>query len=463
MIESNAATLPPSQAFRPGVDELGEGEQLDYQPEAYKMYHSMRPEWPCLSIDIMPDMMGASRTSFPMTVYMVAGTQADRADKNQLQLLKVSDLHKTQQDDDDVALQGDEMDDDPIIDAQRIPYRGGINRVRVMPQAPHVVASMADTRMVHLMDVRPRLAALDASNPEAPGVLGSARAAAVARGTKSADVPVASFAGHTKEGFALDWSRKVRGRLATGDCAGHIRVWDAVAGKAAGAAATGRGDLQTRVAVDGAVWRTSPKPYTGHTASVEELQWSPREAAVFASCGCDQQIRIWDARDLKGCKMAVKAATSDINVMSWNTRVNFLLASGNDDGSFKVWDLRMWRKGPSHAKPVASYTWHRGAVTSIQWDPHDPNCLVAASEDDTVSLWDFSLEADDDVAKPSAAASSGSGAAAGGDSRDFPAQLLFLHSGQSSIKEATFHPQIPGLVISTAGDSFNFFKPDVQL
>jgi len=180
----------------------------------------MQPEWPCLSIDVMPDMLGASRTAFPLCVYLVAGTQADKGDQNQLQLIKVADMHRTQQDDDDVALHGDEVDDDPVVEVQRIPYRGGINRVRVMPQAPHVVASMADTRMVHLIDVRPRLAALDAGDSESTGVLGSARAAAVARGTKSADVPVASFAGHRSEGFALDWSKKVRGRLATGDCEG---------------------------------------------------------------------------------------------------------------------------------------------------------------------------------------------------------------------------------------------------
>lgn len=71
-----------SQVFRPGVDKVGDGEELDYQPEAYKMYHSMQPEWPCLSIDVMPDMLGAARTAFPHTVYLVAGTQADRHDKN---------------------------------------------------------------------------------------------------------------------------------------------------------------------------------------------------------------------------------------------------------------------------------------------------------------------------------------------------------------------------------------------
>lgn len=85
--EGTAPAAPAeTKVWRAGVDELAEGDELEYDSTAYHMYHSLRPEWPCLSFDVIRDSLGANRSRFPHTVFAVAGTQADRAESNRLQV-----------------------------------------------------------------------------------------------------------------------------------------------------------------------------------------------------------------------------------------------------------------------------------------------------------------------------------------------------------------------------------------
>eukprot|EP01040_Poterioochromonas_malhamensis_P005971 gene5971-6418_t len=141
----------------------------------------------------------------------------------------------------------------------------------------------------------------------------------------------------------------------------------------------------------------------------------------------------------------------DVNVISWNHNVGFLLASGSDDGSFKVWDLRSIKKSPT---PLANFTFHKGPITSIEWASHDESMIAVSSADNQISIWDLSVEADDETHGQSTSDPS---------FEDYPPQLLFLHLGQMNVKELHFHPQIPGTLISTAEDSFNIFKPAITV
>ena len=45
------------------------------------------------------------------------------------------------------------------------------------------------------------------------------------------------------------------------------------------------------------------------------------------------------------------------------------------------------------------------------------------------------------------------------DLQGIPPQLYFVHQGQQDIKELHWHAQLPGVLGSTAGDSFHLLKP----
>jgi ribosome assembly protein RRB1 len=395
----------PKSVWRPS-DGLEEGEELDYDPTTYEMLHSMSTNWPCLSFGFIPDALGGSRKRFPHTLFLAAGTQAGDATSNSIITMKISRLHKTkpedsdeEDDDDDDDEPQSEVDIDPILETATV-STPAVNRLKVMPQLQKntLVAMWADTGSVGIYDVRKYVSAVD----------GGATSLLAKK-----DPPLHLIKAHKNEGFALDWSPTVMGRLLSGDCSKFIYETDFYTGT------------------------TLEKPYDAHQGSVEDLQWSPNEKDVFASCSVDTTVKIWDARaTVKKAMISVKVHKSDVNAISWNKKVPYLLASGSDDCSFCIWDLRNFKPDTE----VAKFTFHEKPICSIEWNPHDESQLVVVSEDDQVTIWDMGLEADD-----------------GEEPSDFPPQLFFVHQGQHSVKEAHWHPQIPNLIGTTASDGFNLF------
>ena len=118
----------------------------------------------------------------------------------------------------------------------------------------------------------------------------------------------------------------------------------------------------------------------------------------------------------------------------------------------QVWDLRAIR---DKKDPLAHFTYHKHPITSIEWAPHDESVLCCACEDNQITIWDLSVEADDSetIFKNTTTLLN----------EDFPPQLLFIHQGQKEVKEIHYHPQIPGVIMSSAEDSMDVFKPAINV
>lgn len=74
------------KVYLPGKP-LEEGEELTYDESAYVMLHQAHTGAPCLSFDVITDNYGSSRTTFPMSGYIIAGTQAAKAHANRYKKL----------------------------------------------------------------------------------------------------------------------------------------------------------------------------------------------------------------------------------------------------------------------------------------------------------------------------------------------------------------------------------------
>lgn len=397
---------------------LGPNEKMEPDYSTYVMLHSFNVKWPSMSFDILPDGHGSDRRKFPHQMYLATGTQAAKPKENDINVIKLSSLSKTLINDDSDEDNSDDDDEgvdaDPVLESRDITTNSTTNRFRVSPFAAktneYLGASMAENGDVYIWD------------------LTGAYQSLVKAGAQWSKKPIHTIKNHgSAEGYAIDWSPLIQnGSLLTGDIDGKI-YWTS---------RTPQG------------WTTNPQAYVNPVkgASVEDLQWSPAEKNVFASCGSDGFVRIWDTRQSSKPALNAKASSVDINVMSWNKKAGHLLATGHDDGAFAVWDLRTITKG----SPVAQFDFHKQPITSIEWNHSDESVLALGSEDSTVSLWDLSVEADDEEVMAQHRD-------ANGDLDGIPPQLLFLH-WQPNVKEVHWHPQIPGALISTGSDGFSVWK-----
>lgn len=416
------------QTFIPGRNKLDPGQTLAPDLSTYEMLHTLDSTWPCLSFDLVKDGLGDNRKTYPASMYAVGGTQAaqGRERENQIMVMKLSGLSRNDQAgnfDSDEEDDDDEETSDPILETKTIPLTSTTNRIRAhqSPQASSssppttLTAAMQESGDILIHDVTPHFQSFDTPGFQIP---------------PNASKPLSTIRAHKKhEGYALDWSPLIpAGKLLTGDTSGSIF---------------------STTRTEGGGFVTDTTPYTGHTSSIEELQWSPTERNVFASASADGTVKIWDTRSKTRNKPAVsvQVSPSDANVLSWSQQTPHLLASGHENGSWSVWDLRQW-KSPDTAKksqPVAHFDFHKEQITSLEWHPTDDSIVSVCAGDSTLTLWDLAVELDDEESRFTA------------DVKDVPPQLLFVHY-MEMVKECHWHPQIPGVVMATGGSGFGVFK-----
>ena len=425
---------------------LKDGEVLDFDNDAYEMLHRSKVEWPCLSVDFLlkenssisslkefylpNDKRKMAEDKYPYNTYIIAGSQTN--EKNgYFYFMRWYNMRKTKYDDDpDKGEDDDEEEEDkinPFMKYEKIKVNGNINRVKSMKNSS-ICALWNDSPSVDIIDCEELF-----NNIEYQEEIRVEEDIDINKKNKNKkkkkDVKYTKIFKKTlpqkAEGFAIDWNNINPFVLALGGYDKKVSLFKP------------KDENVSDIVLYGDY-------LSGHTDSVEDIQWSPNEENVLASCGIDKSIRFWDIREnsKNPPKIIKNAHNSDVNVISWNSIRNHLFASGGDDNTFKVWDLRYLDE-----PPITEIKWHTGPINSIMWDPFDERQLAVCSEDNRLSVWDFSVEPDEKKLFDNY-------------NHEIPQQLVFLHQGQINLKDVKFHPVFKNMLISSAENGLNLFRPN---
>lgn len=429
---------------------LSADQKLDFSNRAYDSFFQLRTEYPCLSFDVIHDSEGSSRTKYPLTMYFVCGSQADERNKNQLYILKVSNICRTKHDvesdedsDEDnlIGDAGDSEDDDdaeevnggePLVDFRTIKHAGTANRVRCSTHQKQLCAVWSDVGHVQVFSLAHDYAALaDFANWSAE------QARQFNKKDKSAANPLkycTPASTHKTEGYGIDWSTVEPEVFASGDCGGDLFVW--------------------KPTEDGR-WSSVASSTSGKNRnSIEEIKWSPIQSSVLLCGRAGGMVEVWDTRDMRRCQLTWRADAQDINVCDWNRakQASHLLVTGADSGIVAVWDLR--RAKEAEPQPIQKLLWHKKRITSVEFSLLNESVLAVTGDDNQCTLWDLSLERD----------ASEEQQVVGElferkDLVELPDQLMFQHQGLEHPKEVHWHNQVPGMVVTTDFNGLHLFKP----
>ena len=252
---------------------------------------------------------------------------------------------------------------------------------RIMPQNSNIIASRGPNDDIFIWDL--------ARHPAFPSNIGNA---------SSQIAPQGVCRGHTKEGYALEWSPRQEGKLLSGAEDNKVILWDTTA------AFTRNSAPATEV--------RPVKTFNAHTDIVEDVGWHCQDPHLLGSVGDDHFLFLWDAREeSKPVLCVTEAHPSDVNCLAFHPKQEFVLATGGADSTVAIWDMR------NISKPMSILRGHSDQVFKLEWSPSNESILASCSADRRVALWDLAR-----IGETQSEAETGDG----------PSELLFLHGGHTS-------------------------------
>ena len=236
--------------------------------------------------------------------------------------------------------------------------------------------------------------------------------------------PEMRLTGHTKEGFGLNWSPLKEGYLISGSDDHRICVWDINLGE------------EKNYLIH---------TYESHLGVVEDVCFNKLEENIFASCGDDRKMMIWDLRQQIPV-FNIEAHVQEVNTIDFNPFNEYLILTGSNDKTCALWDLRNLKK------KLHNFKHHINDVINVKWNPFIMSMFASSSSDRRVDIWDLS-----NIGNNSNNNTHNGNKEKNKDNNeeDFaPSELLFTHGGHTSrVADFDWNPNQELTIASFADDN----------
>jgi histone-binding protein RBBP4 len=95
----------------------------------------------------------------------------------------------------------------------------------------------------------------------------------------------------------------------------------------------------------------------------------------------------WDTRNpdtTKASQAVIEAHNGEINTVAFSPQSEFLLVTGGADQNINLWDNR------NLSNKLHCLQSHQDELTSLAWSPFHPTVFCSGSSDRRINIWDLS-------------------------------------------------------------------------
>ncbi|CAK0756589.1 hypothetical protein CVIRNUC_002468 [Coccomyxa viridis] len=324
----------------------------------------------------------------------------------------------------------DESLKSPLIKPEKtILHPGEVNKIREVPQHPHILVTHTDAKELYVWNVL--------TQPNRAFDKGESKSQ-----LSQADLVLR---GHTEDAkFAVAIS-SAEPLVASGGDDTQVLIWD----------------LRDH---EGGSWLTmkeaegrppSNEPFLnaklrlqGHTNVVEDLVWQPGSAAELASVGDDYKLLFWDTRagTVPAASLEDAHGKKDLHCVDWSSLQLELLVTGAADGTVRVWDRRHL------SAPLFDFRPHDKPIIRVEWAPYKKGVFASGGEDQMIAVWDLERSSESVPSAVAAAPAAEEEKAQDGKKKPtLPPQLIFQHAGhRSQVVDFQWHATDPYTMASVS-------------